>query len=133
MTSNILPVFLALAFVFEIVHAWEEHHFTYVSPHKGAGLTGINLGKKLPNRSKEESGLIVYKIMMVIMMLLLTLITAGGAFKFIALIILGLYFTFQLHHILDWAVLRKYNSGLVTSILWLPVVVMWWVNFRGLF
>jgi len=128
-----LSIFLGLALLFEIVHAWEEYHFTYRSARKGAGLTGINLGKKLPDRSKEESGLIVYKIMMVVMMLLLTLITAGGAPRLIALIILGLYFTFQLHHILDWMVMRTYNSGLVTALLWTPVVILWWINFRNFF
>ena len=87
-----LSIFLGLALLFEIVHAWEEYHFTYRSARKGAGLTGINLGKKLPDRSKEESGLIVYKIMMVVMMLLLTLITAGGAPRLIALIIFGFIF-----------------------------------------
>ena len=127
-----LLFFLILALLFEPVHAWEEYHYAFK---KGAPrkLTGITPESKLSRLSQAQSNLLVYKIMMVVMMALIVLIVAGGGFKFVGLLILGLYFTYQLHHVLEGVVSRSYNPGLVTALLWTPVVALWWLNFPSFF
>ena len=127
-----LLLFLVLALIFELIHAWEEYRYAFK---KGAPrkLTGIAPETKLSRFSQAESNLIVYKVMMVVMFALIVLIVAGGGFRFTGLLILGLYFTYQLHHVIEWVVSRRYNPGLVTALLWVPVVIFWWLNFKSFF
>lgn len=124
-----LSEFLVSALVFEAAHAWEEYHFTFKNGGSADKLTGINFTGKLKKLSQGQSNLLVYKVMMFVMIALIALVTAGDGWRIAGLVILGIYFTYQLHHVLEWIVYRKYNPGLVTALLWTPVVVLWWLSF----
>src|ERR1043166_8476530 len=104
-----LLVFFVVALVFEAAHACEEYYFTFRNGGSSDKLTGINFSGKLKKFSQGQSNLLVNKVMMFVMFVLLALITAGGAWRITALIILGGYFTYQLHHVLEGIVRRKYN------------------------
>jgi hypothetical protein len=124
-----LSAFLVLALAFEVAHAWEEYHFTFKNGGSADRLTGINFSGKLKKLSQGQSNLLVYKVMMFVMIALIALITAGGGWRVAALTVLGTYFTYQLHHVLEGIIYRKYNPGLVTALLWTPVVIIWWLSF----
>ena len=126
-----LSIFLALTLVFEVVHAWEEYHYGFKDGGSSDRLTGINFSSKLKKLSQGQSNLLVYKVMMFVMVALLALITAGGGWRTAGLIILGGYFTYQLHHVLEGLIHWRYNPGLVTSALWMPFVVLWWLRFAS--
>ncbi len=124
-----LLVFLVLALVFEAAHAWEEYYFSFKNRGSADRLTGINFSGKLKKLSQGQSNLLIYKVMMLVMMAFIALITAGGGWRLAGLFILGGYFTYQLHHVLEGIMYRKYNPGLVTAVLWIPFVALWWLHF----
>jgi len=126
-----LLVFFAIALVFEAAHAWEEYYFTFKHGGSAERLTGINFSGKLKKLSQGQSNLLVYKVMMFVLFALLALITAGGGWRIAALVVLGGYFTYQLHHVLEGLLHRRYNPGLITAVLWIPFVVLWWLNFKS--
>ncbi len=126
-------IYFFCACIFEALHAWEEYHFGFEENTSGKKFTGITFFSKLSKLPQDQSNFLVYKIMMVIGMFFIMLFVAGGAWSTMGLLLMGLYFTYQLHHVLEYIVSRKYNPGLITAIAWVPFVILWWKFFAHIF
>ena len=115
-----------------LIHGIEEYYFGLQYQASEAILTGASLLPLFSHLNTNQAIYIVYIIMQVLLFVAVALFMSGNKkAKKILLMVIGLLFIYQAHHIIETLISFQYNPGLVTSILFVILGYYYWKNILG--